>query len=115
MVVDDDADFCFLMKEMLRWRGFETRVVHSAADAWSALDRMRPHVMLIDIMMPEVDGLELVRRLRSDKKFAETRIIVITARAIKDMQEASQGAGADSFLTKPVSLFELTRTIDGML
>ena len=115
LVVDDDMDFCTIVKEMLKWRGFETRVAYSAADALSKLRHMQPQVMLVDIMMPAVDGLELIRKIRSDNKFANTRIIVITARAIMDMLVASKEAGADSFLTKPVSLDELTLAIDRLM
>ena len=115
LVVDDDMDFCTIVREMLKWRGFETRVAYSAADALSKLRHMQPQVMLVDIMMPAVDGLQLIRKIRSDSKFANTRIIVITARAIMDMLVASKEAGADSFLTKPVSLGELTLAIDKLM
>jgi len=115
LVVDDDMDFCTIVKEMLKWQGFETRVAYSAADALSKLRHMQPQVMLVDIMMPAVDGLQLIRKIRSDSKFANTRIIVITARAIMDMLVASKEAGADSFLTKPVSLDELTLAIDRLM
>ncbi len=115
LVVDDDMDFCTIVREMLKWRGFETRVAYSAADALSKLRHMQPQVMLVDIMMPAVDGLQLIRKIRSDSKFANTRIIVITARAIMDMLVASKEAGADSFLTKPVSLDELTLAIDRLM
>ena len=115
LVLDDDMDFCTIVKQMLKWRGFETRVAHSAADVLSTLRHMQPQVMLVDIMMPEVDGLELISKIRSDNRFANTRIIVITARAILDMQVASKEASADFFLTKPVSLYELTCTIDKLM
>ena len=115
LVVDDDVDFCTIMSEMLKWGGFEAQVAYSAADAWHSLGEIDPDVMLIDIAMPDVDGLELVRELRSDEKFAKTPIIMVTARAIRDMLEASKEAGADSFLTKPVSLYELTSTIDKLM
>ena len=115
LIVDDDVDFCTIMREMLKWGGFETRIAHSAADALYSLEQIDPDVMLIDIAMPNVDGLDLVRELRSDEKFANTPIIMVTARAIREMLEASEEAGADSFLTKPVSLYELTRTIDKLM
>ena len=103
------------MRVMLKWRGFEAQIAYSAADAWHSLSEIDPDIMLIDIAMPDVDGLELVRELRSDEKFAKTPIIMITARAIREMLEASEEAGADFFLTKPVSLFELTSTIDKLM
>lgn len=103
------------MRVMLKWRGFEAQIAYSAADAWNSLSEIDPDIMLIDIAMPDVDGLQLVRELRSDEKFAKTPIIMITARAIREMLEASEEAGADFFLTKPVSLFELTSTIDKLM
>ena len=112
LIVDDDADFCVLLREMLKWRGFEVSVAYSASDALSSLGQVHPEIMIVDIQMPDVDGLELIRKIRSDKNFADTPIIVITATAIREMQLASREAGADFFLTKPVTFFELDSTID---
>ncbi len=115
LIVDDDPDFCVLLREMLKWRGFEVSVAYSASDALSSMGQVHPEIMLVDIQMPEVDGLELIRKIRSDKSFAETPIIVITATAMQDMLLASREAGADFFLTKPVSYFELERTIERIM
>lgn len=115
MVVDDDADFCVLMREMLKWRGFDASLAFSASDALASMGEVRPEIMIVDIQMPEVDGLELIRRIRSDDNFADTRIIVITATAMRDMLVASKEAGADFFLTKPVTYLELDRTIERIM
>ena len=115
LVVDDDPDFCVLLREMLKWRGFEVSVAYSASDALSSMGQVHPEIMLVDLQMPEVDGLELIRKIRSDKSFADTPIIVITATAIQDMLLASREAGADFFLTKPLTYFELERTIDRIM
>ena len=79
------------------------------------MGQVHPEIMLVDLQMPEVDGLELIRKIRSDKSFANTPIIVITAAAIRDMLLASREAGADFFLTKPLTYFELERTIDRIM
>ena len=115
LIVDDDPDFCVLLREMLKWRGFEVSVAYSASDALSSMGQVHPEIMLVDLQMPEVDGLELIRKIRSDKSFADTPIIVITATAIQDMLLASREAGADFFLTKPLTYFELERTIDRIM
>ena len=112
LIVDDDPDFCVLLREMLKWRGFEVSIAYSASDALSSMDQVHPEIMLVDIQMPEVDGLELIRLIRADESYAETPIIVITATAIREMLMKSQQAGADFFLTKPVTFLELDRTID---
>lgn len=115
LIVDDDPDFCTLLREMLKWRGFEVSVAYSASDAFSSLGRVHPEIMLVDIQMPEVDGLELIRRIRSDQSFAKIPIIVITATAIREMLLESREAGADFFLTKPLSFLELDQTIDRIM
>lgn len=115
LIVDDDPDFCVLMREMLKWRGFDAAVAYSALDALSAIGEIQPEFMLVDIQMPEVDGLQLIRKIRSDDSFAKIPIIVITATALRDMMLASREAGADFFLTKPISYFELDRTIDRIM
>ncbi len=115
LIVDDDADFCVLLREMLKWRGLDASVAYSASDALSSMGEVHPEFMIVDIQMPEVDGLELIRKIRSDESFASTPIIVITATAIQNMLLASREAGADFFLTKPVSYFELDRTIDRIM
>jgi len=115
LIVDDDPDFCVLLREMLKWRGFKVSVAYSASDALSSMGQVHPEIMLVDIQMPEVDGLQLIRKIRSDKSFANTPIIVITATAIQDMLLASREAGADFFLTKPLTYFELERTIDRIM
>ena len=115
LIVDDDPDFCVLLREMLKWRGFEVSVAYSASDALSSMGQVRPEIMIVDIQMPEVDGLELIRRIRSDKGLHNIPIIVVTATAIRDMLLASQEAGADFFLTKPLSYFELDRTINSIM
>jgi len=115
LIVDDDPDFCILLREMLKWRGFEVSIAYSAIDALSSMERVHPEIMVVDIQMPEVDGLELIRRIRSVESFAETPIIVITATAIREMLLKSRQAGADFFLTKPVSFLELDQTIDRIM
>jgi len=115
LIVDDDVDFCVLMREMLKWRGFDASVAYNASDALSSMGEDPPEIILVDIQMPEVDGLELIRKIRSDESFANTPIIVITAAAFRHTLLASQEAGANFYLTKPVSYFELDHTISGIM
>jgi CheY-like chemotaxis protein len=54
LIVDDDPDFCILLQEMLKWRGFEVSIAYSALDALSSMGRVHPEIMVVDIQMPEV-------------------------------------------------------------
>jgi CheY-like chemotaxis protein len=75
----------------------------------------RPDLILLDVMMPGRSGLEVLRELRSDPRFAETRVIMLTARAQAADREAAEAVGADCFLAKPFSPAELAALVDRLL
>jgi two-component system sensor histidine kinase/response regulator len=91
----------------------------AAGDGVEALETLQTagafDVVILDIMMPDMDGYELTRRLRKDPRLAELPIIALTARAGKQEQQASLDAGADAFLVKPVEPAELKTMLDKFL
>jgi CheY-like chemotaxis protein len=115
LVVDDDPVFCDIMKELLKRSGFEVRVAYHVEDALQAVARRRPDLILTDVMMPEIDGLCLVRRLRADPCWASIPTVVVSARVMEVDQDAAADAGADGFLEKPFSFDRLQMTIESFL
>jgi two-component system, OmpR family, response regulator len=92
--------------------------VHEARDGDEALDVARliePDLIVLDMMMPGRTGLEVLTDLRREHRFAETPVIMLTARAQATDREAAEDAGADCFLAKPFSPLELAATADELL
>lgn len=107
LIVDDERPYVDLLGELLEKYGLEA---HTAYDAGDALFRMRatkPDLILMDLKMPQMDGLSLIDRLRSEQRWQEIPIVVVSARTAKEDQQAALEAGANRFLTKPFSSDEL--------
>ncbi|SDY53658.1 two-component system, OmpR family, alkaline phosphatase synthesis response regulator PhoP [Hymenobacter psychrophilus] len=102
LVVDDDPDIVELLEYNLRKEGY---VVASAADGRQALEvapQFGPDIVLLDVMMPNLDGIAACRQLRELPKFKDTYIIFLTARAEEFSEVAAFDAGADDFIAKPI-------------
>ncbi len=115
LVVDDDPVFCDIMKELLKRSGFQVRLAYRVDDALVEIARRRPDLVLTDVMMPEVDGLNLVRQLRADPCWATIPTIVVSAMVMEADHDAAAAAGADGFLEKPFSFDRLQTTIESYL
>ncbi|HEY9477981.1 MAG TPA: response regulator transcription factor [Microbacteriaceae bacterium] len=113
VVVDDEASLTDLLGMALRYEGWEVR---SAADGHSAIAlvrQFRPDVVVLDVMLPDLDGLEVLRRLRADG--ADIPILFLTAKDALDDRIAGLTAGGDDYVTKPFSLEELVARLRGLI
>jgi len=113
LIVDDESAYGEAMKAALVFYGFDVQVAHSATEALRVLKEVTPDVILLDIMMPEVDGLMLLRLLRTDPTRARIPVIVISARVPELAQQEALSAGADRFLEKPFTAQQLELALDG--
>ena len=113
LVIDDDYDARELVTELLRSRGMEVTPVASAAEALAALDRHVPDIILSDIAMPELDGLELMRRVRtrSAAQGGDVPAVALTAYARPEDSERSLASGFQVHLEKPVDADRLISTV----
>jgi CheY-like chemotaxis protein/signal transduction histidine kinase len=108
LLVDDDVRNVFALTSALEQRGAHVVVGRNGFEALSRLDEVEAiDLVLMDIMMPGMDGLEATRRIRQDTRFARLPIIAITAKAMKDDQEQCLAAGANDYLAKPIDLNRL--------
>jgi diguanylate cyclase (GGDEF)-like protein len=115
LVVDDDPDIARFIEVNLRTHGFE---VHLASDGVEALERareIRPDLVLVDVMMPRMDGFQVVDHLRSDPRTANTSIIMLTAKALTADKVLGITAGADDYIIKPFDPVELVARVKGTL
>ena len=109
LLVDDDVRNVFALTSALEQRGAKVEVGRNGYEAIAKLDEHADAIdlVLMDVMMPGMDGLEATRRIRQDKRFARLPIIAITAKAMKDDQEQCLAAGANDYLAKPIDLTRL--------
>ena len=115
LLVEDNEINISAIGSYLRDRGYHVVEARNGREALARVDEARPDVILMDIQMPEMDGLEATRQLRAQPTYAALPIIVMTALAMPDDRERCMAAGASEYLTKPVSLKGLVATIQHML
>jgi CheY-like chemotaxis protein len=110
LIVDDEVTYCAVIEEILRSYGFNTYVANNASEALLLLEDSLPDLILLDIMMPEIDGITFVRRIRSNPLWDNIPIIIASARPMAEGQDSVVDVGANAFLSKPFSAKEL-RTV----
>jgi CheY-like chemotaxis protein len=111
LIVDDNATNLKLVAYLMKANGY---MVETALDAESALDAIgvnHPDVILMDIQLPGIDGLELTRRLKADPRTRDIVIVAVTAYAMKGDQAKALAAGCDDYITKPIDTRTLPETI----
>jgi DNA-binding response OmpR family regulator len=102
LVVEDDSVSSTVLATRLRKLGHTVSTAENGKEAWFTFVRMHPRLVITDWMMPEIDGLELTRRIRAEQRPRYTYIIMLTAMGGKEGYLEGMNAGADDFLTKPV-------------
>lgn len=115
LVVDDTPANQKLLKILLAGEQYDVRVAGNAQDALAVLQTFRPQMILMDILLPGVDGLELTRQLRADPRTRDIRILGLTACAMPGDAERVLAAGCDGYLTKPIDVHTFLATIAGHL
>lgn len=111
LVVDDESAYAKAMEDALLSYGLEVRVAHGAKEALQSMQEITPDLILLDIMMPEVDGLMLLRLLRTDANRPRIPVIVISAKVSEEAKADAVLAGADRFLEKPFTSSQLEVTL----
>ncbi len=115
LIVDDNIDNLDLTQILLVGEGFEVQVAENAEQALKTLETYRPHLILMDIQLPGMDGLELTRRLRLNPAFQDVIIIALSAYAMKGDEDNARAAGCDGYVTKPINTRTFPDTVRGYL
>ena len=111
LVVDDDPEIVTFLATLLELEGIESQVATSAAAALEKLELGLPSLVLLDIAMPDRDGLDLCRALKKDPRTRDVPVFVVSARPGKDVVERALAAGAEEFIRKPFENQELITRI----
>ena len=115
LAVDDDVGLLQLINEMLARQGYEVLLAENGQQAIEVATRERPDLMLLDVMMPDMDGFEVCRELRANPDTEGILIIFVTAKSKLEDKEDGFGAGGDDYLTKPFSMRELVLRVNATL
>jgi len=113
LVVDDEPNIVDVISMALRYEGFEVASAGTGAEALTAVRTQRPHVMLLDVMLPDMEGFDVARRLGAER--ARVPIIFLTARDATEDRVRGLTVGGDDYVTKPFSLEELVARVRALL
>jgi len=113
LVVDDEATLTDLLQMALRYEGWEIRTAGDGQTALRIAREFKPDVIVLDVMLPDIDGLAVLQRLRADGQ--ETPVLFLTAKDALDDRIAGLTAGGDDYVTKPFSLEELVARLRGLI
>ena len=115
LVVDDDGEIRSLLSAYLRKSGYRVTAVADGKAMWAALDTSAPDLIVLDVMLPDINGKEVCQRVRSDSTMDEVRIICISGMCEPDKIEDLKASGANEFLQKPFEAEVLVDRICGLL
>lgn len=113
LVVDDEVNLAELVAMALRYEGWQVEVAHTGSKAVSTAREQRPDAVVLDIMLPDLDGLEVLRRMRATAP--DLPVVFLTARDAVEDRVAGLTAGGDDYVTKPFSLEEVVARLRGLV
>jgi CheY-like chemotaxis protein len=111
LIVDDNPTNLKLVAYLMRANGFAVDTAADADGALAAIRAQRPELILMDVQLPGIDGLELTRRLKADPETRHIKIVAVTAYAMKGDQDRALAAGCDDYVTKPIDTRALPEKI----
>ncbi|MBI3244805.1 MAG: response regulator [Chloroflexi bacterium] len=115
LYIEDNADNLLLVQRALEARGYKIVWAANGLTGVEMARSQKPDLILLDINLPDIDGYEVARRLRSDETLRYVPIIALTANALKGDADKALAAGCDIYLPKPINLRELWARVTGML
>ena len=115
LVVDDDEMVLMALEELLKPEGYEVHAFSSGTEALKKLDENGFDLLMMDVIMPEMDGFELCRRVRQKEKYKEVPIVFLTAKSRDEDRAKGLEVGANLFLSKPISPDKLIEIVGSAL
>jgi two-component system alkaline phosphatase synthesis response regulator PhoP len=120
LLVDDEPDFCSIVQGQLEKEGFDAEVAYDGVEGLEKVKANPPDAIILDVMMPEMDGYEVCRKLKANDKYADIPILMLTAVADKVTSTRyshydGMSMEADDYLPKPASAEDITQSIKSLL
>ena len=115
LIIEDEEDAAELFAEMMRVSGFHVLKTSNSAPALTVMGTEKPDVIILDIMMPEISGLDILRQMRRDPELANIPVVVVSAKSMPADIKNGMEAGASTYLTKPVGFLDLKEAVERAL
>lgn len=115
LLVDDEPNILMSLEFLMKKKGYEVFIARNGAEAIELIRKEMPHIILLDIMMPEVDGYEVCELVKKNSSLQHIRVIFLTAKSKETDVEKGYRLGADLYITKPFSTRELMERIGEFL
>ena len=115
LIVEDNALNIKLFCDLLQAHGHATKAVTDSRQALEAAREFAPDLVITDIQLPHVSGLELIRMIRADERLAEVPIMAVTAYATSGDEDRARDIGAQAYVAKPISVARFVQTVDELL
>ena len=109
LVVDDETEICDFLKSFFEDRNYDVRTASSGEQALNAIKKELPHVVLLDVQMPGINGLAALKTIK--EQFPKVKVIMVTAVETREKIEEAMRSGADNYITKPLSLEYLEKEV----
>jgi DNA-binding response OmpR family regulator len=115
LIIEDEVDAADMFAEMMRVSGYRVLKTSSSTPAFTMMSTEKPDVVILDIMMPEISGLDILRQMRKNPELASIPVVVVSAKGMPADIKLGMEAGAFIYLTKPVGFVELKEAIERAL
>jgi len=115
VIVEDEPDTAEMLAEMLRVEGFRVLASHASVPAITLISANIPDLVILDIMMPDISGLEVLKFMQRDPKLAKIPVVVVSAKSQPSDITTGLNAGASAYLTKPVGFADFKQTVEKVL
>jgi len=115
LVVDDDPYILMSLEFLMRKNGYDVMVARNGTEALELVEKQVPHLVLLDIMMPDVDGYEICRHIKKSAKLKSTKVVFMSAKSKESDIQKSYDLGASLYITKPFSTRDLLKKVQELL
>jgi two-component system, OmpR family, alkaline phosphatase synthesis response regulator PhoP len=115
LIVDDTETMRLYEHMLLSGQGYELDMAENGVQALEKIDAFKPDLVLMDIMMPEMDGIECCRRIKSNEKTKNTKVVIVTTKSEYGKVKEAFAAGCDDYVTKPINRVELLSKMGELL
>ena len=115
LIADDEPNIVISLEYLMKRAGYEVSVARDGQEAIDAIRRERPHLVLLDVMMPKKTGFDVCQELRADEALKHTTVLMLTAKGRDTDVDKGLGVGADAYMTKPFATKDLVAKVAEML